>query len=223
MKFADSWWWPDSENHMNAWIADPKNRVIMSGRPAYQGKKQQALLRLCKHFRTAIDVGAHIGTWTYNLAPLFKTVRCFEPIRAHRECFARNIEAENVVMYPIALGSARGKVSMFTNDTSSGDSWVRFDGECDTQMETLDSFEFAEIDLMKLDAEGFEESILRGARATILKCQPVICVEQKREMARKFGLEPQGAVRFLESLGYQVAKEIGGDYLMTPLAMPAAA
>lgn len=221
MKFEDGWYWPDTEHHMNAWVAAPKNRIMLNSRPAYQGKKQLALLKLCKNFRTAIDIGAHIGTWTYNLAPRFQTVRCFEPIRAHRECFARNIEAENVIMYPIALGATRGQVAMYTNDTSSGDSWVKFDGECDTPMETLDSFDFVDVDLMKLDCEGFEESVLRGGQETIIRCQPVVCVEQKRDMARKFGLEPQGAVRFLESLGYKVATEIGGDFLCVPPTAPA--
>lgn len=219
MKLEHGWWFPDGEQHMNAWIADPRNRVMMNGRAAYQGKKQLALLKLCRRFRTAIDVGSHIGMWTYNLAPLFQTVRCFEPVLEHRSCFARNIEAENVIIYPIALGAERGRVSITTGPTSSGDSWV--DGEGDIRMETLDSFDFRDIDLIKIDCEGYEENVLRGAQQLLLHCQPVVCVEQKRDMARKFGLEPKGAVRYLESLGYTVAQEISGDFFMSPGMAPA--
>lgn len=213
MKHVDSWWFPDSEQHMTAWIGDPRHRMILNGRPAYQGKKQAALMTLCRRFRTAVDVGAHVGMWTYNLAPHFECVRAFEPVSEHRSCFAKNVLAPNVIMYPLALGAERGMVSIKTGPDSTGDSWVN--GVGDIRMETLDSFEFDDIDLVKLDCEGYEENVLRGAQQTLHRSRPVICVEQKRDMPRKFGLEPQGAVRFLESLGYSVAAEIGGDYLMT--------
>src|ERR1700749_2319441 len=125
MKHLDGWWWPDSETHMNAWMADPKNRLILNGRASYQGKKQMALLEQCKSFRTALDIGAHIGTWTHNLAPKFHTVRAFEPVLEHRNCFARNIEAQNVVLYPLALGDKPGRVEMYPGPSSSGDTWVK--------------------------------------------------------------------------------------------------
>jgi FkbM family methyltransferase len=221
MRLEDGWFWPDREHHMNAWVANPKNRMIINGRPAYQGKKQTALIDLCANFRTAIDVGSHIGMWTYNLAVAFDVVRCFEPMAEHRSCFARNVEAENVILYPLALGDRSAMVGMKTNETSTGDTYVQGDG--DTQMEMLDSFEFQGVDCIKIDAEGFEENILRGGVETIKRCRPVICVEQKRDMACKFGLEPLGAVRFLESLGYVVVREIGGDYLLSMPEAPDAA
>lgn len=216
MKFEDGWHWPDSETHMNAWIANPKNRLMLNGRPAYQGKKQVALLNLCLGRRMAIDIGAHIGTWAYNLAAEFQNVRCFEPMAAHRECLLRNVEADNVIVYPIALGETSSLVAMASSDISTGDTWVDPDNVGDVQMEKLDSFGFIGVDLIKIDAEGFEEKILRGASSTIARCNPVICVEQKRDFPKKYGMQPQGAVRYLESLGYVVAKEIGGDYIMLP-------
>jgi len=73
----------------------------------------------------------------------------------------------------------------------------------------------ADVDFIKIDCEGYEENVLRGAIETIKRDRPVIIVEQKRDMATaRFGLEPLGAVKFLQSLGYQVAQEISGDYLM---------
>ena len=68
---------------------------------------------------------------------------------------------------------------------------------------------------IKLEWVTLEENVLRGAIETIKRDRPVIIVEQKRDMATaRFGLEPLGAVKFLQSLGYQVAQEISGDYLM---------
>jgi hypothetical protein len=103
---------------------------------------------------------------------------------------------------------------MWSEEGSSGNTQVRGKGEI--PMQTLDSFGFTVVDLIKVDCEGYEENVLRGAEATIVTCKPVICVEQKRDMATRFGLKPQGAVEFLKSLGYRVAEEIGGDYIMVP-------
>ena len=83
-------------------------------------------------------------------------------------------------------------------------------------METLDSLDLINVDFMKLDCEGFEENVLRGGVATITRWKPVVIVEQKREMAARFGLPLLGAVDFLKTLGYKVAEEISGDYIMVP-------
>lgn len=216
MKVAHGWYFPDQEEHLLAWMAHPKNNMVLNGRQAYQGVKQAALLKLATNFRTAIDIGAHIGLWTHNLAAVFERVICFEPMAEHRECFAANIRADNVIVYPQALGSHPGMVTMRTGPASTGDTCVDSEFGGDVEMVTLDSFGFDEVDLVKIDAEGYEENILRGAAATIRRCLPVICVEQKRDFAVKYGLKPQGAIPYLQGLGYRVAKEISGDYLMVP-------
>ena len=165
--------------------------------------------------RTAVDVGGHIGLWSYNLAAAFEQVHAFEPVEAHRACFARNVEAANVTLHACALGREEGSVSIHTAPTSTGDSWVKGGGNI--PMVTLDSLQLTEVDFIKIDCEGYEENVLRGAVETIERDRPVIIVEQKRDMATsRFGLEPLGAVKFLQSLGYKVAQEISGDYLMVP-------
>lgn len=223
MKHVDSWWWPDGEQHMLQWMAHPKNRVILNGRPAYQGKKQQAVLQLCHRRRVAVDVGAHIGLWSFNLVREFDKVIAFEPVDEHRACFTRNVLAglpaeRTIDLQHCALGAEEGSVCMIVNPTSTGDSWVL--GHGDIVMRTLDSYALPELDLLKIDCEGFEENVLRGAVETLQRCRPVVIVEQKRDMARKFGLEPQGGVRFLLELGWRQHAEIGGDFIMVPTQGP---
>ena len=218
MKLVDGWMWPDGEQHMIEWIADPRNRVMLHGRPAYQGKKQIAALAFCPNFRrrTMLDCGAHIGLWAFNFAPYFKHILAFEPVAAHRECFRENMMGiDNVTLYPYALGERSDKVAIRVNPTSSGDSWVK--GKGDVEMRPLDSFTASDVDFIKIDAEGYEEFILKGGEDTIARWKPVIIVEQKRDMATKFGLKPQGAVAFLKEMRYRVAQEIGGDYIMVPV------
>ncbi len=213
MKYADGWYWPDGERHMLEWIADPRNRMLLNGLPAYQGKKQEAAMRWCKAFRVAVDIGAHIGLWSRNLALRFGTVLAFEPVAAHRECFAANVPAFNVQMYPFALGQSEGLVSIRSNPTSSGDS--RVDGRGQIEMHPLDSFEMINVDFIKADCEGYELLALKGGEQTIKRCRPTICVEQKPGMGPRFGLGETDAVQWLESLGATVRQVISGDYIMT--------
>lgn len=216
MKQEIGWWWPDHEEHMPEWMQDPKNKLELNGRLSYQGKKQQAVLKHCHRRDVAVDIGAHIGLWSYNLAHAGFAVFAFEPVADHRECFRKNLaDLEGVTLFPYALGDKADMVNIRVNPTSTGDSWVK--GPGDVEQRTLDSMELPDVDLIKVDAEGYEELILRGAINTIRADKPVIIVEQKRDMAVKFGLEPQGAVRFLKKLGYRVVEEISGDFVMVPV------
>lgn len=217
MKHVMGWWFPDHEKHLPEWLAHPKNRDnVMHGRVAYQGVKQAAALALCARRRVAIDVGGHVGLWSYNLAHEFGQVHAFEPVAEHRECFHRNVppdEFKNVHLRAMALGDQPGNVHMVTETGSSGNTQVGGKGG-DVLMERLDTLGLKDVDLIKIDTEGFEELVLRGGEQTIKDCRPVVVVEQKGTMAARFGLPTLGAVKLLQSWGYKVAKEISGDYLM---------
>jgi FkbM family methyltransferase len=214
MKLSHGWWFPDHEMHLQGWMAHPKNALKLNGRQAYQGKKQVAALRPCKQHRVAIDVGAHVGLWSYNLAHEFATVFAFEPVAEHRACFEKNLQGvgQHVHLKAMALGAIEGSVSIASEQGSSGNSTVSGKGEI--PMHTLDALGLQDVDFIKIDVEGYEENVLRGGEATIAMFKPVIIVEQKRDMSTRFGLKTLGAVDFLRTLGYKIVEEISGDYIM---------
>lgn len=215
MKYVDGWNFPDGEAHLPQWMANPKVRMMMNGRSSYQGQKQKAVLELCTNFGTAIDVGGHVGLWSYNLAHKFQTVHAFEPVAAHRECFEENmLGLGNIVLHACALGDREGMVSIRTEPTSSGDS--RVDGVGDIPMHTLDSFMLEDVGLIKIDCEGFELFVLRGAEEMLARQKPVVIVEQKPGHAQKYGLGEKDAVPYLQSLGYRLERELAGDFIMVP-------
>lgn len=205
------WHFPDGEKHLPEWLAS--NGVKVDGRLAYQYKKLSAAISYCKTFRNAVDVGAHIGLWTYYLASKFAHVDSFEPVAAHRECFTRNIEAKNVTLHACALGEEDDFISITTAPTSSGDS--RVDGPGEIPMKRLDDFKLQDVDFMKLDCEGAELFVLKGGERTIRRCRPVICVEQKPGRAQRFGLPEKGAVEYLQGMGYKMVQELSGDFILT--------
>jgi len=203
---------PDGETHLTDWM----NRAgeVIDGKGSYQIKKLRIATSHCRQFRTAVDVGAHVGMWTMQLAKRFAYVQSFEPVAAHRECFALNVDALNVTLHPCALSETEGSVAIHTSPTSSGDSWIEGPGEI--PLRTLDSFELDDVDFMKIDTEGHELSVLRGGEQTIKRCRPVVIVEQKREHSLRFGLPKLGAVDYLLGLGYTLARELSGDFILTP-------
>lgn len=214
MRQVDGWWWPDQERHLIEWMAESKNRLMINGRSAYQGKKQKLLIENCPvdRRRTMIDAGAHCGLWSFNFAHWFERIEAFEPVPDHRECFAKNVTSLNVTMHPFALGERPDKVAIRVDPLSTGGSFVKGKGEI--EMRTIDSFELVEVDAFKIDVEGFEEFIIRGARETLDQWKPTVCVEQKRDFPVKFGIKPLGAIKLLVEMGYKTVTEISGDFIM---------
>lgn len=185
----------------------------LHGRQAYQGLKQVIAYENCKTFNTAVDVGAHVGLWSYNMAHMFKQVHAFEPVPEHRECFEANVKLSNVTLHSCALGATKGMVDMNIEQGSSGNTTIG--GHGNIPMMLLDDFELSDVSLIKLDCEGYELNVLKGGAATIAKWLPTIVVEQKRDMSQRFGIPKLGAVQYLQdAFGYKVAKEISGDYIM---------
>lgn len=207
------WIFPAHEAHLQAWLA--KVHELSEGRLRYQGKKQRAALSYCKRKRTAVDIGAHVGLWSFYLAREFETVHAFEPIEEHRRCFRENVEAANVVLHPFALGEKKQHVKMHTTQGSSGDSWVEFLDAGDVPMVRLDDMPIASVDFVKADCEGYELAALRGAERTLLRDKPVVCVEQKPGRAQKFGLRETEAVDYLQSLGAVLRATLSGDFILS--------
>jgi len=230
MKQFQGIWMPSAEQELIEWMG--RNGQIVDGKGTYQYAKFEGAMAHCKSFRRCIDQGSHIGLWTMHLAKRFDAVECFEPVARLRECWKLNIKDPiQCHLYSGALGKEPGQVTLFSHSTACGDSSIEHGADVartingavaapsdfDVEMCTLDSFGFTDVDFIKLDAEGYEENIARGAAETIRKWQPTIIVEQKRDMACKYGLQPKGAIQYLEQVhNYRVVREMAGDYVMVP-------
>jgi FkbM family methyltransferase len=132
-----------------------------------------------------------------------------------------NVTAQNVTLHACALGEKEGWVSMKTAPTSSGDTFVtghsmlaEVAGAGDIPMKRLDDFGFQDVDFLKVDCEGYELFVLRGAEEMLKRCRPCVIVEQKPGHAQKFGLPETAAVPYLQSLGAALLQEISGDFIL---------
>ena len=206
MKNVNGIWLPDHEEHLKGFAEGGPY-----GEWTYQKAKLDAAMEYVRGRKLAIDVGGHCGLWSKELVKLFTHVHAFEPVADHRDCFVRNVKGD-FTLYPFALGETDCMVSIKTMQGSSGDSWTIPGGSI--EMKRLDDFDLAP-DFIKLDCEGGELFVLRGAEKTLLKHRPAICVEQKPGKSKNFALPSDiEAVHYLTRLGYQVRKVISGDYLL---------
>lgn len=213
-------WLPAHETHLVDWMRKMAQRDAR-GRFTYQRDKREAALKWVRQWRTAIDIGAHCGLWSMDLATRFDVLHAFEPIELHRRCFALNVSSPladpsvraGVTLHPCALGEHAGTVAMHTTPGSSGDSWVKGGG--DIPIRRLDDFALPDVDFLKLDCEGYELAALRGAEETLRRCRPCVIVEQKPGRAAKFGFPDTGAVDYLQSLGAELRLERSGDYVLS--------
>lgn len=206
---------PDCETHLQGWMT--RQGEIVDGRGTYQIQKLRKALSFCKQFRTAVDVGAHVGLWTMHLQKRFQRVHSFEPVAAHRECFERNVDWRGLTtLHACALGDHEGFIKMKLPESHSSGSYMIDSGAAgDVPLHTLDSFNLKGVDFIKLDCEGYELFTLQGAMGTIERERPVIIVEQKPGRARRFGIPDTGALDFLRQFfDYRLKVVLNGDYIM---------
>lgn len=211
-------WFPDDETHLIDWMQSVNK--IVNNKPTYQYHKYQAARDLCKQRRRVIDVGGNIGLWSMHMVNDFGAVEAFEPVKAYGDIFLANVKGAN--LHRVALGDKPGVVSMVkATDNSCGDTRpsVETDSsdrvvEDQVKMLELDSFQFINVDLIKMDCEGYELNVVRGALQTILNNKPVIIVEQKPGHGKTFGQADDGAVQYLRSIGMKQHSVISGDYVM---------
>lgn len=178
-----------------------------------------AALEHCQSFRTAVDGGAHVGTWTAALAKKFQRVVAFEPAGDTYNCLLRNIPvSRNVTLVRAALGAKSGACFVLDDETRKGNTGSRFirvsvDGP--VPVHRLDEYNLEDLDFLKLDVEGNETDALRGAEQTIFRCRPVIMAECKQfNPPRNGGVE--ATRQTLANFGYAEVGGIRNDKVFVP-------
>jgi FkbM family methyltransferase len=133
-----------------------------------------------------VDVGAHVGTWSQHFALKCKQVHSFEPQRSTYERLYEGVrlaKLRNVTCHDVALGG-QGEVDLHVVSVDGGGSTLRHRQELGAVLGVervrcaqLDDFEFDNLGAIKIDAEGFEIDILRGAAKTLEKHRPTMLLE----------------------------------------------
>ena len=151
------------------------------------------LAQLVKPGMTVVEVGANIGTHSTALArrchpgPLY----LFEPQQRVFQILCANLAlngVQNALAYPEACSDAEGVLLIPPLDYSAEFNFGGVSVEPVTEgrpglkvrARTLDSLELAACHLIKIDVEGHEAQVIRGAADTIRRHRPMLYVENDR-------------------------------------------
>jgi FkbM family methyltransferase len=182
----------------------------------YQKNKLDVALGFVKNFTTAIDGGANYGIMSYNLNSKFSKIYAFEVDSPVRECLKKNVEKfqlDNVVVCDCGLSDKEELVALNYLKNTFG-TYINKEVSGTNICKTLDSFELTEVGFIKLDCEGYEPYILRGAEQTIKKYKPVILMEEKNYSKQYYGEEGNLAVELLLGWGYTMEVSWPKDCVM---------
>ena len=165
-----------------------------------------------------VDAGANCGVYTVAAAhfagPSGK-VLAFEPGEDSLAMLRRNVQLNrfnHVHVFPLALSESSGTARLYSHNhgassftlgrTEEGDR-LSFDIETATLDSVLARESITQVDVIKMDVEGAEELILRGATQLFDRCQPKVIFEINPPAISRLNLSQQGAWDFLETRGYQ--------------------
>ena len=160
---------------------------------------------------TVIEVGANIGAQTVPLAKQVGptgSIYAFEPQPVIFQNLCANISLNsllNVHTYPLAAGSAAGKAVLPVVDYTKPGNFGGIElvgqgqGSCVSVVRLDDEFdEHAKVRLLKIDVEGWELSVLKGASGLIARNRPLLYLENDRID------NSQLLIEYIKALNYRI-------------------
>ncbi len=209
---------------VNRFDTNQTNSLFKTGR-ALDYSEISALGMLLKNapsYATCLDVGANFGLFSLEfgriLAPKKGVCHGFEAQRIIAYMAAGTMMlngVENVHIHHKAVGREAGKIPIPRFDYSKEASFgsIEFghrqqefigqhpqdDSEVSEMVEvvTLDSQDFANVFLIKVDVEGMEQEVLAGGKELIARDKPVLCLEWLKS-------DKPALVAAVKSFGYEV-------------------
>lgn len=167
---------------------------------------------------TFVDVGANLGIYTLVASRIVGCrgrVIALEPSAQSFPLLQKNITLNrltNVCCLQVALSAERGTVRLYhapccssgnslAQDPSFPESFENVPAE--TLDDLLQRMPAGGVDVIKMDVQGAEELVLRGAQEAIASMNPAVIFELWPEGAQLLGLAPYGAWNLLEGWGYR--------------------
>jgi FkbM family methyltransferase len=216
---------------------------------SYEPEVRAQIKRWLSPGACAVDVGANVGWHALLMATLVGPagrVFAFEPNDSTRDRLNAGIQVndlEQVVVDPRALSDRIGTTGFAA--PKAGELWdgtghmtsAAIDGHASggsVQCVTLDAFvaerNLERLDFMKIDVEGWELSVLRGASHTLVTLAPTIVFEYDPAYVERCGGSVADLNAFLNAARYQLfmldarrppapiarLEDVGGNVLAVP-------
>ena len=195
---------------------------------AYEPDLWRLLMAEVRRGDIVADVGASIGLYTLALASRVGAdglVYSYEPDPESFGWLCRNVAlnqlSERVRVFCCALGEKDGSLG-FAGGRGTESMVVLAEPQATNQVQAvrLDSvFAHDRLDILKIDVEGFEEKVLRGAAGLLsdpARAPRCMFVEVHPFAWDLFGVSDQSLLGFLTGKGYQVRDLLGDRVQQIP-------
>ena len=210
------------ENGIKFWWTprDPYSLLGMPLRGNFEPECTFLLTKLIKKGDTVFDIGANFGWYSCHLAQIVGEageVHIFEPTNAMEELkknLILNGFMKRCVLNQLALAEKEGTETLFIPEKlGTAFSSLREQSHGRTQkicvpVRKLDDYVTAhnirDIAFMKIDVEGAEYLVLRGAENVVKQYSPMIMLELYKPHTEYFGYSPEELISYLGDLGYHL-------------------
>jgi len=157
-----------------------------------------------------IDIGANVGVHARFLALPARVIHAFEPNPEVLPLLEFNVaDRAGVTIHPLALSSHPGTLRLSAaRDWNKGTASLEADSATegtDVVVTTLDLMldQVSPVGAIKIDVEGHEVEVLKGATETIERFRPVVAIEQRNDEFAD-GQAETPAIRLLHSMNYEM-------------------
>ena len=168
-----------------------------------------------ENVRTIFDVGAHVGLMTSYFAEQFPdaAIYSFEPVTSlYQKLKVSTASLPHVKTFNKAMGDHEGEIDIWLGKYSTMNSALKPAGDAEkitVPMVTIDSVVKSEalqsIDLLKIDVEGFELQVLKGASGLLAEKRiGFIYVESEPIETQEFFIPFAAFNEFFADMGYSL-------------------
>lgn len=175
----------------------------------FRGEPELRLIgQVCSRSKTAVDVGANIGTYTHFMRKYARSVIAYEPNpilasrleRLYPDVRVRNVAVSDrvarvLLKMPVTDGNPAHALASISQTFEDAREVMEFE----VSTARLDDESLVDLGFLKIDVEQHEREVLLGALGTIRRCRPIIMTETtpllyQEVLPRHFG--------FVIELGY---------------------
>ncbi len=204
---------------LKKWLIPPRLYIIGKARKEIRrGEREAAILdKLVDPSRDAIDIGANKGVYAELLSRICNRVYAFEPNPKMYSILKRSC-ANNVETFYMALSNKSGVAELripispsgYSNQGASLSTHKITESYASIEVDSrrLDELNLQNIGFIKIDVEGFELSVLKGAVETLKRERPTMLIEMEEAHT---GQPIEQMVKDVESYGYQCKVLLAGD------------
>ena len=170
----------------------------------YEKEIKNVFKNIIKEGMTVVDVGANVGYYTllsFCLIGYTGNIYSFEPTSIFKR-LKENIDNQeylyfwNVKLHNVALSNFNGeKKGLIRSSYKIKDpffpeisnlkefkkKWVGYSESSNFKYRTLDSYKLDKVDFIKIDVDGDELNVLKGAIETIKQFKPIMIIEVHNE------------------------------------------